>query len=149
MKIDSIEPLSIVIGSTGLRHSTGDIVASVKKFKDRNEALFDELALQAHNICREAAVAISSGKKEKTGELLSENQTLLKQIGVSHEKADALIDICRKAGALGAKITGAGGGGAVIALAVNQQDSANVAAKIRAQGYEAFEVEIDYQGLVT
>ncbi|HEX2558088.1 MAG TPA: mevalonate kinase [Nitrososphaera sp.] len=147
-KIESKSPLSIVIGSTGVRHSTGDLVASVKKFKDGNEALFDDLARQARDICTEAVAAIPSGKKEKTGELLSENQALLKQIGVSHEKADDLIDICNRAGALGAKITGAGGGGAVIALAASKQDSAEIAAKIKAQGYDSFEVEIDYKGLV-
>jgi mevalonate kinase len=147
-KIESKSPLSIVIGSTGVRHSTGDLVDSVRKFKDRNEVLFDDLAKQAREICTQAVAAIPSGKKEKIGELLSENQALLKQIGVSHEKADDLIDICNKAGALGAKITGAGGGGAVIALAASKQDSAKIGAKIKAQGYESFEVEIDYKGLI-
>lgn len=147
-KIESKSPLSIVIGSTGVRHSTGDLVSSVKKFKDRNEALFDDLAKQARDICMEAVAAMPLGKKGKIGELLSENQALLRQIGVSHEKADDLIDICSKVGALGAKITGAGGGGAVIALATSKQDSAKIAAKIKAQGYNSFEVEIDYKGLV-
>ena len=147
-KIESNNSLSIVIGSTGVRHSTGDLVDSVRKFKDRNEVLFDDLAKQARDICIHAAAAIPSGEKEKIGELLNENQALLRQIGVSHEKADDLIDICTRAGALGAKITGAGGGGAVIALAANKKDSTKIAAKIKAQGYESFEVEIDYNGLV-
>jgi len=147
-KIESKSPLSIVIGSTGVRHSTGDLVAGVKKFKDRNEALFEDLAKQARDICIQAVTTIPSGKKEKIGHLLNENQALLRQIGVSHEKADELIDICNNAGALGAKMTGAGGGGVIIALAASKQDSKKIAAKIKARGYDSFEVEIDYKGLV-
>jgi len=147
-KMKSKSPLSMVIASTGVRHSTGDLVASVKKFKDKNEILFSDLAKQASDICTQAMAAISSGNKEKMGKLLSENQALLRQIGVSHEKADDLIDICNGAGALGAKITGAGGGGAVIALAASKQDSKKIAAKIKARGYDSFEVEIDQAGLI-
>jgi mevalonate kinase len=147
-KIKSKSPLSIVIGSTGVRHSTGDLVASVKKFKDRNEVLFDDLAKQACDVCTQAIAAILSGKKEKIGKLLSENHALLRQIRVSHDKVDELINICNSAGALGAKITGAGGGGAVIALAASKQDSTKIAAEIKAQGYDSFEVEIDYRGLI-
>jgi len=79
---------------------------------------------------------------------MNENQAVLRQIGVSHYKVDDLIDICGKAGALGAKITGAGGGGAVIALAATRQEGAKIASRAQAAGYESFEVEIDRKGLV-
>jgi mevalonate kinase len=79
---------------------------------------------------------------------MNENQVILRQIGVSHYKVDDLIDICDKAGALGAKITGAGGGGAVIALAANKQDGSKIASRTKAAGYESFEVEIDSKGLI-
>jgi len=147
-KIELKSPLSIVIASTGVRHSTGDLVAGVSKFKDKNERLFNDLANQASEICTQAMAAISSGNKEKLGELLKENQALLRQIGVSHEKADGLIDIFNSTGALGAKITGAGGGGAVIALATSKDDGAKIAAKVKARGYDSFKVEIDLAGLV-
>lgn len=147
-EIESKTPLSIVIASTGVRHSTGDLVSGVKRFKDKNERLFNDLASQAGNISTQAMAAISSGNKEEIGKLLNENQALLGQIGVSHENADDLIDICSRAGALGAKITGAGGGGAVIALAADKRDGARIAAKVKAQGYDSFEVEIDHVGLV-
>jgi mevalonate kinase len=129
-------------------HSTGDLVANVKKFKERNEPLFSNLAKQAADICAQAENAIASGKRTKIGTLMNENQTILRQIGVSHYKADDLIDICGRAGALGAKITGAGGGGAVVALAASKQDSAKIASRAKAAGYESFEVEIDRKGLV-
>lgn len=140
--------LALVIASTGVRHSTGDIVEGVKKFKDRNESLFQSLAKQAADICAQAQSAIASGRHDELGALMNENQMILRQIGVSHYKVDDLLDICSKAGALGAKITGAGGGGAVIALAASRQDSVKIASRVEAAGYESFEVEIDRKGLV-
>jgi mevalonate kinase len=146
-KVQVKGPLELVIASTGIRHSTGDLVAGVKKFKDRNESLFESMAEQAANICAQVQGAMASGRRDRLGELMNENQAILRQLGVSHYKADNLIDICSKAGALGAKITGAGGGGAVIALAPSKRDGAKIASRVKAAGYESFEVEIDRKGL--
>ena len=146
-KVQAKGPLALVIASTGVRHSTGDLVAGVKKFKDRNESLFESMMKQAASICTLARGAIASGRRDRVGELMNENQAILRQLGVSHYKADDLIDICCKAGALGAKITGAGGGGAVIALAASRQDGEKIASRVKAAGYESFEVEIDRKGL--
>ena len=147
-KIEAKSALPLVIGNTGINHSTGDIVASVKKFKSRNESLFEDLASRVRDICSLATTAISSDKRDQLGQLMNENQRILNQIGVSHERADDLIEVCSEAGALGAKITGAGGGGAVIALAADKKDSANITSQIKAHGYDSFEVEIDYKGLI-
>ncbi|HXV46778.1 MAG TPA: mevalonate kinase [Nitrososphaera sp.] len=147
-EIKSRGPLALVIASTGVRHSTGDLVANVKKFKDRNESLFQNLADQAADICAQAQRALSSGRRDRLGALMNENQSILRQIGVSHYKVDDLIDICVKAGALGAKITGAGGGGAVIALSASKQEGIKIASRAKAAGYDSFEVEIDRKGLV-
>jgi mevalonate kinase len=95
----------------------------------------------------QACTAIESGKYDKVGELMNENQILLQQIGISHHKVHDIIEICSKAGAMGAKITGAGGGGAVIALAASKQESTKIASHVKAAGYQSFEVKIDYDGL--
>jgi mevalonate kinase len=139
--------LSLVVASTGVKHSTSELVAGVKKFKDTNKLLFESLAKQASDICLKACAAIESGKLDKIGELMNENQILLQQIGISHHKIHDIIDICSRAGAIGAKITGAGGGGAVIALAESKQESTKIASRVKAAGYQSFEVEIDYNGL--
>ena len=146
-KLEAKGSLSLVVASTGVKHSTADLVAGVKRFKDRNKMLFESLAKQASDICLQASTALASGKCDKIGELMNENQIILQQIGVSHHKAEDLIDICSKAGAVGAKITGAGGGGAVIALAATKQDSTKIASHVKAAGYQSFEVKIDYKGL--
>jgi mevalonate kinase len=139
--------LFLVVASTGIKHSTSDLVAGVKRFKDTNKTLFENLAKQASDICLQAWTAIGSGKSDKIGELMNENQIILRQIGVSHHKVDDIIEICGKAGAIGAKLTGAGGGGAVIALAESKQESTKIASHVKAAGYQSFEVEIDYKGL--
>jgi mevalonate kinase len=145
--IETKGSLSLVVASTGIKHSTSDLVAGVKRFKDTNRILFESLSRQASDICLQACSAIESGKCDKIGELMNENQIILQQIGISHHKVRDIIDICSKAGAMGAKITGAGGGGAVIALAASKQESTKIASHVKAAGYQSFEVEIDYKGL--
>jgi mevalonate kinase len=145
--LETKDSLSLVVASTGIKHYTSDLVLSVKRFKDRNKMLFENLAKEASDICSQAKTALGSGNCDKIGELMNENQAILKQLGVSHHKAQNIIDICRKAGALGAKITGAGGGGAVIALAPGRAESSEIAHQIKTAGYQSFEVEIDYKGL--
>jgi mevalonate kinase len=145
--IEAKGSLSLVVASTGIKHYTSDLVAGVKRFKDTNKTLFESLAKQASDICLQAWTAIESGKSDKIGELMNENQIILQQIGISHPKAHNIIDICSKAGAIGAKITGAGGGGAVIALAASKQEGTKIALHVKEAGYQSFEVEIDYNGL--
>jgi mevalonate kinase len=145
--IEAKGSLSLVVASTGIKHYTSDLVAGVKRFKDTNKTLFESLAKQASDICLQAWTAIESGKSDKVGELMNENQIILQQIGISHYKVHDIIDICSRAGAIGAKITGAGGGGAVIALAASKQESSKIASHVRTAGYQSFEVEIDYNGL--
>jgi mevalonate kinase len=145
--IETKGSLSLVVASTGIKHSTSDLVAGVKRFKDTNRILFESLSKQASDICLQACTAIKSGKCDKIGELMNENQIILQQIGISHHKVRDIIDICSKAGAMGAKITGAGGGGAVIALAASKQESTKIASHVKAAGYQSFEVEVDYKGL--
>jgi mevalonate kinase len=141
------QSLCLVVANTGINHSTSDLVVGVKKFRDRNEILFKTLLKHASDICLQACTAIESGKCDKIGELMNENQIILQQLGISHDKVRDIIDICSKAGAIGAKITGAGGGGAVIALAAGKQESTKIVSRIKEAGYQSFEVEVDYNGL--
>lgn len=147
-KIDAKAKLFLVIGDTGIKHNTGELVSSVRKLKEANQMGFAGLMSQSKDICNQALAALNNGNVDHLGMLMNENQLLLERLGVSHEKADELIDIARRAGALGAKLTGAGGGGAIIALAATKEDSEAIAAGIKEAGYNAFEVEIDSKGLL-
>jgi mevalonate kinase len=148
-RIDPSRPLRLVVGSTGVRHSTGELVSKVMRFRASNQSLFRSLSRRADEICSEAEVAIKEGRLPALGRLMTANQELLRKIGVSHSKAEKLIDLCLGAGALGAKITGAGGGGAVIALAATKREARGVAASLEKRGYFATQAEIDNEGLIS
>ena len=146
-KIYCRKDLSLIIGNTGIRHSTGALVSSVKKFKDENSSLFNNLSRRAENICQDAFTAITKGDERKLGKLMRENHILLQQIGVSNDKIDDLVNACVENGALGAKLTGAGGGGIMIAL-VPQEQKLKIISTIEKNGCECISVEIDFNGLM-
>ena len=80
--------------------------------------------------------AVCSGDLKELGRKMTQNHHLLREIGVSIEPLDRMVEVALAAGALGAKLTGAGGGGAMIALAPGCQEE--VAQTLRALGHEAF-----------
>lgn len=147
-KVKAGKPLRMVVSSTGIRHSTGDLVEKVRRFRESNKALFSDLSSQAGEISLKAMGAIESGKIREIGHLMLENQRLLKAIGVSHPKSEEIIDLCLNSGALGAKVTGAGGGGAVICLASSTDESKRISSRLIKKGHESMEVQVDYRGLV-
>lgn len=114
------EPLHLVIGDTGTPSRTRDTVARVRERYERDpssiEAIFDQIAR-----CVEAGrEALEQGNPITLGGLLSENHALLQRLGVSSDELDALVIAARRAGALGAKLTGGGGGGCMVALAFEE-----------------------------
>ncbi|HEY5632105.1 MAG TPA: mevalonate kinase [Nitrososphaeraceae archaeon] len=145
--IETTRDLSLIIVNTGIKHRTGDLVSSVKKFKNDNTSLFKDLSSYADNICQDALTAINIGDEKKLGKLMNENYTLLQQIRVSHKKHDQIAKICFKNGALGVKPTGAGGGGSMIVL-IPKEDKIKLTSEIERNSYECIPVKIDYDGLV-
>jgi mevalonate kinase len=146
-KIKSKKDLTLIIVNTGSKHYTGDLVSLVKKFSDENVLLFIDLTSYANTICQKALAAINSGNEKKLGELMNENHALLQQIGVSQRKIDHAVQVCIKNGALGAKLTGAGGGGSMIALIPNE-NKMKVISEIERNRYECIPVKIDYDGVI-
>ena len=111
------KPFTIVIGDTGIPALTKESVNDVRRLwlKDtaRFESLFDEIA-QVALIARRS---IESGKPELLGKLMDHNHSLLQELTVSSPELDQLVIVAREAGALGAKLSGGGRGGNMIALA--------------------------------
>ncbi|MBE7551578.1 MAG: mevalonate kinase [Anaerolineales bacterium] len=115
-------PLTLVIGDTGIVAPTHTVVGDLRRRwqvePERYEGYFDEVGV----IVNQARVAIEEGRLGlmAIGELMNENQELLESLGVSSPELDGLIQAARQAGALGAKLSGAGWGGNMIALAEPQ-----------------------------
>jgi len=107
----------LILADSGIPRSTGEMVAKVRRLKSKYPKVMDPLYHSAGRLTIEAARALRDGDFIKLGELMNINHGLLSAIGVSNEKLEQLVYAARKAGALGAKITGAGGGGYIVALA--------------------------------
>lgn len=126
------QPFTIVIGDTGISAPTKDSVGDVRKLweadKPRWENVFDEIA----DISFSASRVIEEGWTKMLGALMDENHALLQSMTVSSPELDKLVSAARNAGALGAKLSGGGRGGNMIALVEPDQAEGVVASLIEA-----------------
>ena len=136
--------LNLIIADSAQAHNTQDVVEKVRMFKEKNEDLFNKLCKHEVEIVNEARVALTENNLHKLGLLMSTNQELLSQIGISTEKIDLLIKEAKKT-SYGAKITGAGGGGCIISL-VDDTNIKNTMDNLRKIS-DCFLAKIDYSGL--
>ena len=107
--------LPIVIGFDGGAGDTGELVAGVRSL--REEYSFAAETVEAiGDIVRNGEQALAAGDLEELGRLMNFNHGLLSALGVSSRSLDAMVWAARDANAYGAKLTGAGGGGCIVAL---------------------------------
>lgn len=116
MLLHSAANLDFIIADTGIKARTVDVVADVRKGRQDDPARFDQLIDGVENVVSSAYSALNTGDVELVGSLMNENQALLLQMGVSHPKLDAFVSVALENGAIGAKLSGAGRGGNMIAL---------------------------------
>ncbi len=124
-------PCGIVAIDSGSGGNTAEMVAKVKEGGAKSEEIIADIGALVH-----AARAVL-GDPPSLGELLTENQTYLRQLGLSTPVLDQLVAMAMGAGAHGAKLSGAGGGGVVLALI---DDPAPLLATVERAGYEAWTV---------
>ena len=108
--------MPIIIGATGIERSTSDVIASVTRLKQKYPTLVTGVLSSIGDITRLGKQKLADEDFVGLGELMNINQGLLESIGVSDEALSRLIYASRTAGALGAKITGAGRGGCMLAI---------------------------------
>jgi mevalonate kinase len=113
--------ISLVVGNTEIQRSTGDLVAKVRQRKEQYPTIIEPIIEAGGETATQAVRALKQGNLNRLGELMNINHALLYAVGVSCEPLEKLVYAARKAGALGAKLTGAGGGGCIIALAENER----------------------------
>jgi len=127
------QPFVFVIGDSGIKSPTAVTVGDVRQRWKANptqyETLFDEIG----NIAKDAKVAIEAGRPIELGALMDKNHDLLRRIDVSSPELDSLVVAARTAGALGAKLSGGGRGGNMIALAA-PETSQSVADALKGYG---------------
>jgi mevalonate kinase len=141
-RISLLNPVEIVIGNTGKVTDTKAAVDGVKQRKEKNLKKYQEIFDRAENIAYLAKRAIQDRAYTNLGKLMNENHKLLQQIEVSSRELDFLVSIARDAGALGAKLTGGGLGGNMLALTPGKELQNKVATAIEKEGFQTVKTVI-------
>jgi mevalonate kinase len=127
------QSFTVMVGDTGVSSPTAQAVGDVRRAWSAQPQYYENLFSRVGEISRAARRIIESGKPQKLGALMDENHALLQQMGVSSPELDRLVDAARQAGAWGAKLSGGGRGGNMIAL-VSPQMGPLVVQALRSQG---------------
>jgi len=109
-------PFTIVIGDTGIASPTKETVRDVRAAWQVDPAPYNRLFAAIDSITKTARQAIEGGYPERLGPLMDENHQLLGEMGVSSPTLNRLAEAAKAAGAWGAKLSGGGRGGNMIAL---------------------------------
>jgi mevalonate kinase len=131
-------PLTLCIGHSGEGSSTGEMVERVARQRaerpDMVEAAFDGI----HDLVASSRRAVETGDRRALGRLMELNQVWLRDLSLSTPAIDRMCRLAREHGAFGAKLTGAGGGGSVVALVNGGPGAWQVLHAWRGAGFEGF-----------
>lgn len=136
----------IVVGDTGVFASTKELVANVRKLRESYPDLVEPLMTVIGKTSKIAEPFFQTGDYSSIGKLMNVNQGLLDALGVNTSELSRLIYSARKAGAFGAKLTGGGGGGCMVALTAPDK-CIQVAEAISKAGGKAIITKPTEQGL--
>ncbi|MGD2106340.1 MAG: mevalonate kinase [Nitrosopumilaceae archaeon] len=147
LKLDYKPNFHLVIANSKIEHSTKDVVSKVNQFKEKNEERFSQMCKEESELVGNVLDFLENNNLKKIGTSIKKNQGFLESIGVSNEKLREMIELANKS-SFGSKITGAGGGGCIIALA-DETNVENILSKLQKNNYECFSAKIDFKGLDT
>jgi hydroxymethylglutaryl-CoA reductase len=131
LELDRLPPLVIASGTE--RGNTLEQVAGVRARRDQDPGAYDRLFSQIDDLTIAGAEALQAGDYARLGRQMNLCHGCLNAIGVSTAGLEQMIDVARSAGAAGAKLTGAGGGGSIVALCPGTEQK--VARALRDAGY--------------
>ena len=137
------QPFWLAIGDTGRPSPTKIAVGDVRAACEREPERYARLFEAAGEIARQAHAVIETGEPGRLGRLMDRNHALLQDMGVSSPELDALISEARRAGALGAKLSGGGRGGNMIALVTPESATAVAGALVAAGARRTIVTEVN------
>jgi len=143
-RIEGVDNLPFVIGYDGGAGDTGALVAGVRQLRGEYDFAADTVTAIG-DIVREGERALQNGDLVELGELMDFNHGLLSALGVSSRSLDSMVWAARDADALGAKLTGAGGGGCIVAL--DETEDALTALNYTPGCEDAFRAALDTDGV--
>jgi hydroxymethylglutaryl-CoA reductase len=134
------KPIPMVIGISGKESLTAKTVGGVRTAWQRNPELYERIFREIDQLTLQGVEAVQGNDLERLGDLMNICHGLLNALRVSSWEVEELVQIAREHGALGAKLTGGGGGGSIIALCPENPEK--VIAAMRDAGYQGMEVNI-------
>lgn len=147
-KGDPIDPvrvrgsLQLCIGNSGVPSSTRAMVDGLARLRERKRDLVDESFEAIRALVQNGRLAIEAGDRGALGRLMDLNQMLLGGLFLSTPELEHMCGLAREAGAHGAKLTGAGGGGCAVALVPTRATADAVLAAWRGAGFEGFATSV-------
>ena len=127
--------LELVLALSGKARESARLIAGLRERRQQDPAAVEHELARLGRLALSGERAIAGGNLSALGALFDEAHASLAALGVSTPELEAVRGAALRAGALGAKLTGAGGGGAIVALCV---DAADVARELRAQGFTCY-----------
>ncbi|HSO40633.1 MAG TPA: mevalonate kinase, partial [Labilithrix sp.] len=131
-------PMHLCVGHSGQASSTKSMVEAVARMRERRPESTQRTFDAIHTLVKNARLAVEAGDVRAVGQLLDLNQMLLSGLFVSTPEIEQMCATARAAGALGAKLTGAGGGGCVVALVEDAARGEGVLAAWKRDGFDGF-----------
>jgi len=138
-------PARLLVVHSGRKRKTRRLIDRVSATRSSYPALFGGLAQSSSDLSRLAADRLAAGDAKGLGRLLTYNHAVLSFIGASNARLDGLVDLLLSLGCAGAKLTGAGGGGSVIAVAAEGKEKSTIS-ELKRRGFDAFEASIPVGG---
>jgi mevalonate kinase len=134
-KIQASKPIEVVLGNSGITADTSLLRVMTEKQRKSNPKLFWSRLKMISEQVYEVKEGLETGDFGKVGKLMTENHEILIEMELSHKKLISLCNVAIEEGALGAKLTGGGLGGYMIALTPGKDLQEAVASAIEKQGY--------------
>jgi mevalonate kinase len=134
-KIQIREPLEVVLGNSGVSANTAALDDLIENEKKRNPELFSARLKTITDQALEVKRLLEDFDLKKVGRIMTENHKILIDMGLSHEKLIYLCSLSLDNGALGAKLTGGGMGGYMVALTPGKDLQERVASAIEKKGF--------------
>ncbi len=145
-KIEVREPIEVVLGNSGISANTAALDGLVQREKEKDPGVFSTrlktITAQALEVRRRLEACDLVG----VGRIMTENHRTLIDMGLSHEKLIYLCDLALKKGAVGAKLTGGGMGGYMVALTPNRDLQERVASAIEHEGFAVIRATVGGMG---
>jgi len=136
------KPVEIVMGNSGVVANTKEVVAGVRERKEKYPEKYNKIFKEAEGLAYKAREALLEYDLNRVGELMNENHKQLQAIEVDGKELNFLVGLARDNGALGAKLTGGGVGGCMVALTPGKEIQEKVASAMEKEGFQVLRTKI-------